>query len=286
MNDKVKILVCCHKADVSYSDDIYLPIHVGKALSDEDLGIQGDDTGDNISAKNASFCELTGLYWAWKNLKDVDYIGLCHYRRYFNFNEKGTFLSHRTIIPSEKLPLIKLSLPVLSKIFSRHKAIIAKRRFFQYSMYVEYCTVQSSSDFRKLTDVINELYPEYSYDWERFVYYSNGFSCYNMFVMSRERLDHYCKWLFDILFEVEKRIDISAYDDSQKRVFGYLGEYLLFLYVKHNRMNPKYYPIYFISETLLERSILKRIRKRISHTLLTAPRYIDGILKHIGHKIH
>ena len=88
MDDKktrVKILVACHKADPNIiKNDIYFPIQVGKSLNSElDLGFQCDDTGDNISDKNGSYCELTALYWAWKNIKNVDYIGLCHYRRYF-----------------------------------------------------------------------------------------------------------------------------------------------------------------------------------------------------------
>ena len=82
----IKIIVCCHKDDLKLSSDVYFPLHVGKAVSSLDLDIQGDDTGDNISEKNPGYCELTGMYWAWKNLKGVDYIGLCHYRRYFDFN--------------------------------------------------------------------------------------------------------------------------------------------------------------------------------------------------------
>lgn len=71
------------------SDDIYLPVHVGKK-GKTDLGYQGDDTGDNISDKNTNYCELTGLYWAWKNLK-ADYKGLSHYRRHFMVKgSKGT----------------------------------------------------------------------------------------------------------------------------------------------------------------------------------------------------
>ncbi|GBR74728.1 protein DUF4422, partial [Candidatus Termititenax aidoneus] len=84
--EQFKILVCTHRQAEFPPNDIFLPIHCGKALSNLDLGIQGDDTGDNISAKNKNFCELTGLYWAWKNLKklypNVEYVGLCHYRRY------------------------------------------------------------------------------------------------------------------------------------------------------------------------------------------------------------
>ena len=83
---KVKILVACHKPDKVYSNDVYIPIHVGRAVSrfkEEMSNMIGDDTGENISEKNPYYSELTAQYWAWKNMHDVDYVGLCHYRRYF-----------------------------------------------------------------------------------------------------------------------------------------------------------------------------------------------------------
>ena len=73
----IKILVATHKAYWMPEDDVYLPLHVGRE-GKQDLGFVGDNIGDNISLKNPNFCELTGLYWAWKNLQ-CDYIGLCHY---------------------------------------------------------------------------------------------------------------------------------------------------------------------------------------------------------------
>ena len=78
---KTVILVCAHKKDRCLSHEPYLPIQVGKAISTVDLGFTSDDTGDNISDKNRSFCELTAHYWAWKNLGEADYVGLSHYRR-------------------------------------------------------------------------------------------------------------------------------------------------------------------------------------------------------------
>ena len=84
--DKVKILVACHKPADVYRDNVYTPIHVGRAVSkctDKMQDMIGDDTGDNISAKNPFYSELTAQYWLWKNVHDVDYVGLCHYRRYF-----------------------------------------------------------------------------------------------------------------------------------------------------------------------------------------------------------
>ena len=77
----IKVIVAAHKPYRMPQDSMYLPLHVGRALADHNLGWQGDNTGDNISLKNPYYCELTGLYWAWKNLK-ADAIGLVHYRRF------------------------------------------------------------------------------------------------------------------------------------------------------------------------------------------------------------
>ena len=90
----IKIIVAAHKKYWMPDDDMYLPLHVGaEGKTDEngqplDLGYTKDNTGDNISSKNANYCELTGMYWAWKNL-DADYIGLAHYRRHFSNGKSG-----------------------------------------------------------------------------------------------------------------------------------------------------------------------------------------------------
>ena len=78
---KTQIVVAVHKPYPMPQDPLYLPVQAGRALH-ASLGFTGDDSGENISSKNPHYCELTCLYWAWKNL-DADVIGLCHYRRYF-----------------------------------------------------------------------------------------------------------------------------------------------------------------------------------------------------------
>ena len=77
----IKVIVATHKKYIMPADEMYIPVHVGREGKD-DLGYTPDNTGDNISNKNAYYCELTGLYWAWKNLQ-ADYVGLAHYRRHF-----------------------------------------------------------------------------------------------------------------------------------------------------------------------------------------------------------
>lgn len=97
-------MVCCHKQGCCLDNGIYMPIQCGKENhKDLELGIQGDDTGENMSSKR-SYCEFTALYWAWKNLNDVDYIGLCHYRRFFNFKKKSLFyLQEAEYVSEDKL---------------------------------------------------------------------------------------------------------------------------------------------------------------------------------------
>lgn len=95
----VKIIVATHKKYEMPQDAMYLPLHVGaEGKTDQngnplDLGYQKDNTGENISNKNAAYCELTGLYWAWKNL-DTDYTGLAHYRRHFGKKKSNVYFRH------------------------------------------------------------------------------------------------------------------------------------------------------------------------------------------------
>lgn len=197
---------------------IYIPLQVGRALHD-DYGYMGDDTGDNISAKNPYYSELTGLYWIWKNYTDSDYLGLCHYRRHF-LNDVGELMSEAEYM----------------HIFSRYDVIISKSRLGEY----DYRTVYSRShDIRNLDmtgEVIQELYPDY---YETFQSVIADNHCYvgNLFAAPRALFCAYCEWLFTIFSALEKRIDVSGYDDYHKRVFGFLSEQLLIVWVKHNRLS-------------------------------------------------
>ena len=80
-----KIFSVYHKPFLTPDLPFIIPIHAGKKLSSIELGYEGDDTGDNISLLNASLCELTVLYYIWKNKDKHQFThwGLCHYRRYF-----------------------------------------------------------------------------------------------------------------------------------------------------------------------------------------------------------
>ena len=84
---KTTIFICAHKEVPLPQHPFFLPIQAGATMHEHIANYQPDDEGDNISIKNPHFCELTCHYWAWKNLKNVDIVGLNHYRRFFDFTK-------------------------------------------------------------------------------------------------------------------------------------------------------------------------------------------------------
>lgn len=231
----MKILVVAHKPDLVYKDDIFMPIQVGKANAKVDLGFQSDDTGDNISTKNPNYCELTALYWAWKNLHDVEYIGLCHYRRYFDFSTHG--YSMRWIKKDNLEAFGKQNTKLLlSKVDKMSKDEIILPRFWSvpHSVIEDFQTTVCWQDIEILMRVIRKLYPDYMPETEHYLL-SNYRTGFNMFVMNRHLLNNYAQWLFSILEEVELHIKLSPYT-VYRRVFGYMGEWLLPIYCMHNHL--------------------------------------------------
>ena len=225
----IKILVATHKAYWMPDDDIYLPLHVGRE-GKQDLGFIGDNTGDNISLKNANYCELTGLYWSWKNLK-CDYIGLCHYRRYFCATKHGRDYDSKT-----KAILLRAD---YEKVLRQYDVILPeKRNYYIEIVRSQYEHAHNKRDLDEVERIISERHPEYL-DAFFLVMNRRKLHILNMFVMKKELFDEYCAWLFDILFELEKRIDISRYDAYQARVFGFLGERLFNVWLEKKKLKIK-----------------------------------------------
>lgn len=182
----VRILVCTHKEGPVRDDDIYMPVQVGKSASTIDLGCQGDDVGDNISGKNKTYCELTGLYWAWKNLKDVDYIGLCHYRRYFDLSPKKYIFKH---IESDSITwecFVKTPSTLdFADVFTQYDVILPTARVFDRSVVDEHIFNSGFIDYMILEQVILKLYPAYRNSVLDVFYKKNYIPQRNMFIMKR-----------------------------------------------------------------------------------------------------
>ncbi len=217
MAKNIKIFVCTHKKFEPPKDPIYVPIHVGKK-GKADLGYAGDDTGDEISDKNCYYSELTGLYWAAKNCPEADIKGSCHYRRYL-INEQG-----KAYTASE-----------IEEILGEYDIMTTKTLSLRSAYYDGYKENHNIDDLALTAEVLKRKYPAYYEIYEELVYKNQTYFG-NMIICRAELFDTYVDWLFDIFFEMEPRMDFSGYDDYHKRVFGFISEFLLKVYIITNNL--------------------------------------------------
>lgn len=221
---KVKIIIAAHKPYWMPKDRIYLPLHVGKA-GKKSIGFRGDDTGDNISRKNASYCELTGLYWAWKNL-DCDYLGLAHYRRHFS----AKFLPVRLLYGKEKSILTGRE---IRKILRTTDIVLPRKRYYVIeSIQAHYCHTHYPEPLQATRQIIKEKYPDMIPTFDKVMKRSVA-HMFNMFIMKKTLADEYCEFVFDVLEELEGRVDISGYNPFQGRVYGRISELLLDVWISY-----------------------------------------------------
>lgn len=197
-------------------------IQVGANLTDTVLFSVRDDIGDNISEKNNKYCELTALYWAWKN-DTSEYIGLSHYRRKFVLSD-----GEISAILSGNVDIV-VTVPVMNL----------------DTVKGQYARDHSESDWNVLGQAIEVLSPEYK---DAYITVSNSifYYAYNMFIAKREVLNDYCEWLFKILYYCEDKIG-SKDDAYQNRYVGFLAERLLTIYIsKHSELKVKVAHKHFI----------------------------------------
>lgn len=213
-NKKIHIYTVRSHVDRSLSEDLSqysweIPIQAGAALTEQKLCAVRDDTGENISHKNRQYCELTALYWIWKN-DCSDYAGLCHYRRHFELDENML----RCLMDSD-IDVV-LTLPILN--FS------SVREVYRHDHVEE--------DWDRMLEAIRVLSPDYM---PEAVELQNGnfYYGYNMFIARKTILNEYCAWLFPILEYCRKRCREKT-DRYQERYIGFLAERLLTVYMKHH----------------------------------------------------
>ena len=208
---EMKVIIATHKPYRMPEDPCYLPLQVG-ASGKQSLGFARDDAGENISAKNANWCELTGLYWAWKNLA-ADAVGLVHYRRHFR-GAKGIATGAE-----------------LEAALAKTGVVLPKQRnYFIETTRAQYVHAHHVEDLDVTREILVERHPDCVAAFDRAMASTKGHR-FNMFVMTREKFDAYCAWLFDVLFELEKRLDISSYSPYDARVFGFVSERLLDVWI-------------------------------------------------------
>lgn len=256
---KIKILVCHHKEAPYVKNECVLPIQVGRALHANKLDYCiGDDTGENISAKNPYWCELTALYWAWKNL-DADYYGLMHYRRYLSFSNDEqyniiTSLKNRDVVSSMSPENIRKMCEdydiITGPIWDIHPVNLDNLIMTAYDFYER---EHEKKDLDFTLEIIKQKYPQYYFAALDSITSTKCFFM-NLMVLKKELFFSYCSFLFGVLEEVEKKISLKGRDSYQKRVFGFLAERLSNIFVLYCQQNDesvriKHTGMFFLADT-------------------------------------
>lgn len=241
----IKIYIACHKDCEALQSDILKPIQVGAALASRRIeDFIGDDAGENISAKNARYCELTAQYWAWKH-SEADYVGFMHYRRYFSFAER-TLTSdaynnvfYPTVRGAHERDLCLNDEAIRGKLEGYDLMLpypldLSKEGHAANTVYKHYATSPGHhiEDFDFCCDYIRGHYPAYVPAMEEYCASSHAYFL-NMYVMRRELFDRYCEWLFPILDAFDAQRNYENDSVTELRTPGFLAERLFGVWFTH-----------------------------------------------------
>lgn len=237
MDIKIFVSNRIDKRSKEIPNPLFYNVRCGATYDKSHSNIPGDDTGENISAKRMSYCELTVHYWAWKNVK-ADYYGFCHYRRFISFSEReypenSVGVVEYPFIDDTAIQRFRLDERSMRNEIEKYDIIthhgIPVGMSGDFKSVTDYCVKNpqgyKEKDIKILRDVVKERHPgDLGYFDEFFAGKENRW--YNCYIMTAAMFDKYATWLFDILFELEKRLDITEYTQEQCRVFGVMAERL------------------------------------------------------------
>lgn len=238
---KVSVYSAYHKLSPRVSSKSIKPIHVGAAAAGNTLpGMLADNTGDHISDKNGSFCELTALYWAWKNDTESDFIGLMHYRRLLDVT--GSITEGQTEVYLGALNTddwTERAEAWIDAELDNWDIVLPRLHEMGVSVENNYLRGHHKDDFDKMRDVIANDHPEYLEAFNTAAK-STDIRLGNIALMRREVFERYCSWLFDILLKVDAaQIDRTNYSSYQARYIGFLAERLMTAFIIHEqKTNP------------------------------------------------
>lgn len=231
----IRLFVCCHRPSPVPRHPLLYPVQVGASFADTHFpDFLYDDTGENISGKNRSYCELTAHYWAWKNVK-ADYYGFFHYRRYLypDVRVKQPYRIEQK--PTSSL-LEKLGYGKFAELIQHYDLILPKGENMYVPVWEHYAQApfHHKEDLELVRKILLARHPEFT---DAAKEYLNGSLCYfgNIFIMRSEVFQAYCAWLFPLLEEFDTQADTSGYSPQERRVDGYLAERLLGIYVARLR---------------------------------------------------
>lgn len=239
---EIKLYVITHGIQISKYvglDSFKELIYVGNNKPNEKKEFVTDDTFEgNIAKRNSYYSELTGIYWILKNPDEHNIIGVEHYRRFFLRNHFG-IKYYKTLRDKS-----------ISKLLKKYDVILPKKDSLGLSMYESYSKGAIRNDIDVLIDILSEKCSHQMKEILK-VLFNNKIYHHNMLITNKQTFMNYHDWLFDILFELERRItDLDKRDNYNKRVFGFLSERLLTIYFIINKFKIKEVPIITIDSNL------------------------------------
>lgn len=251
--NNIKIFVSYKDKHKIIKSDIITPIQTGRAIADEIFeDMIGDDTGDNISAENDYYSELSAQYWVWKNYEKIgtpNYIGFMHYRRHFIFNEKyvakQTNKQHKfgysaygfENLDDKYFNDIQLNDEKIENTLLNTDIIFIKKANAKYlgcknglEDFKKNCIGAHEEDYYRCMEIVEKLYPNEFTEEIKELNKGPYRYFYNMFIMKKEYFFKYSEFLFSVLKELKKELDTEYDSRNGYRVLGYMGEFLLSLY--------------------------------------------------------
>ncbi len=275
-----------------------------------DITMDGDNTGNNISFLRSNFCELTVMYWAWKNF-DANYYGLCHYRRYLSLSEQSFERNNRGYVYERKLDAKTIKKYSLNSKSAIKKLTRSYDMIFGGSMNVDdidflyegkrakcvhdiFMTQEHLYDNEApilVLELIDELFPQYSEAAKEYME-SKEYYAYNCFVMSKELYDLLCEFQFGVLTEFVKRFDMTGYTGNKIRTPGYMSEIMYGVFIYWLKRQEKYrvneVDLVFFSDTNKPKTPVKAktsLTKRIMYKLSPAYRAALSAEQQLDHYV-
>lgn len=208
-----------------------LRVNSSSDMDDFNPDVSYDSQGESIAYKNFAYCELTGLYWIWKNTSH-HVVGLMHYRRFLAAPGTDRPLSERDIEAALR----------------HYDCLVPRPAPLSCSLAEHYCFCHVSTDLVALREVMDSQPEKYRLAFSEAMNSSMIIPC-NIMIAKRVLFDEYCEWLFSVLEECEKRIDLfKGRDAYQMRVFGFLAERLLLVWLIANDVNCGFYDVITVEE--------------------------------------
>jgi hypothetical protein len=250
----IKVVTATHKRYRMAEDPMYIPIHCG-ACDKESIGYAGDDTGEHISERNPYYCELTAVYWAWKNI-EADYIGISHYRRYFTASSRTSYLlkGKWNSILSER---------EAEHLFSDTDIIVPNKRWYLIETnegHYGHSSKYRSNELPLMGHIIEERCATEYVNAFQTVLNRRWAHMFNMYIMKKDCFDAFCEWMFDLLFVFEDRLDRSEYTENENR--AYIDELMLDIWLTANGMEYKECNAMFMEKQNWFKKIVAMVKRK------------------------